>query len=276
MKISVLAILPHQMRSVSAAMIKPKNGSGRRHDQQPEEIIVDRLAEFAVVEHPDEVVQADKLLARPVMAELSQTDGDHRIDQVNRQCDNSAGPRKSQWPDGIGDTQVTSRRTDPSGPSTERACRGSSSCRRNRAAQPRTPAGHRGRWQISTAAWQLPPQECKAGSTACPPFCVKLPNLREITSQESSHRLRCQSLQNGRQECVQFKGLRLSAFPNPFPCPHSTGRLGERAFQASQICSAAPGLSPGSCCRVSGRCYLIESQAFWTPSATSWADLPPT
>ncbi len=84
MKISDLAMLPHQSRSASTAMIRPKAVDKNGDDQQPAEIVERRLPEACIAEGPGVIGKADEVLAELVEQAQAQR-LEHRIDQIDRQ-----------------------------------------------------------------------------------------------------------------------------------------------------------------------------------------------
>ncbi|EGE59992.1 hypothetical protein RHECNPAF_1760084 [Rhizobium etli CNPAF512] len=61
-----------------------EEGAGSGHDGEPEDVVEDRLAEFAVVQGPQVIRRADELVARPVV-EGQDERRDDRVDEVDDQ-----------------------------------------------------------------------------------------------------------------------------------------------------------------------------------------------
>jgi hypothetical protein len=85
-----------------------EEGRQRRHDEQPQEIVEDRLAEFGIVQHPAK-------LLRPTNSGRSGRAGDRRtdsktgIDEVDAEREEARESHEQPGADGIGDPQVASR-----------------------------------------------------------------------------------------------------------------------------------------------------------------------
>src|SRR5690606_11641162 len=67
---------------------KAEAGAGRRHDQQPQEMVEDRLPEDGIGERPVVVGQADKDRARAVV-EGQDERRDDRVDQIDAEKEES-------------------------------------------------------------------------------------------------------------------------------------------------------------------------------------------